>query len=190
MNREFWARSGLVAALVLVVGGVIYARSELCNIVQLKPVLGLQQVRQAELIHYLVIYSGMEAPDPEAKSPREFYEQELKMLIEAGFPSVLAEVEPDRIVTRRYFASLMFILALKSSPDFARKYGALKDETQKLRALVKEGWLLSEKGRIYRDEIITVLCSHELQIKALMPELEISPAIITEGSIEAPMSPH
>jgi len=179
--------------LVFLVSGNLYGGSDICESVHKKPVLSLQQVTQAEFVHYIVVLSGMEAPSPQGMKPGKFYELEVEMLIDAGYPPAFAEIEPGRLVTRRYFASVMYQIALETDKEFARKHGGLTDETEQLRALVENEWLYAEKGRLYREDILSVLCTHDIRItpKPAIEAAEIAPLHIIECSLEteAPVSP-
>ena len=186
MKKTRTRLSGMLLILFLTVmtSGIIYAASDLCNTVDMKPVLSLQQVRQAEFVHFLVVISGIQPPDPEGKTPEQLCAEETQLLIDAGFPSSLAGVEPDRLVTRRYFTTVMYPVAVSSDASFSSKYGGLTDETAQLKALVEAEWLFAEEGRLYREEILSVLCSRKLVV--LKPAAaEVPPLWIpTEGNID------
>ena len=188
MNKKWWLGIILSLAAALAIGGNIYGqRSELCDMVDMKPILSLQQVTQAELMHYIVVLSGMAPPSPEGMTPEEMYRIEVQMLIDAGYPPVFAEIEPDRLATRRYFASIMYQVAVETDSEFARKYAGLTDETEQLRALVEAEWLYAEEGRIYREEILSVLCTHIVE-RPPIPAVDIVPEEIMEATIEYPTS--
>jgi hypothetical protein len=174
--------------VALVAGGALYAASDLCNKVDMKPVLSLQQVRQAEFVHYLVVLSGLEAPNPEGKTPEQMYAEETKILVDNGYPASLKGIEPDRLVTRRYFATIMYPVACQSDAAFNSKYGGLTDETQQLKALVEADWMFAEEGRLYREEVLSVLCAKKIAISK-PPAIEVPVWIPTEGTLEAPLSP-
>ncbi len=167
---------------------VAQSRSELCQRVDQKPVLSFQQVTQAELVHYLVVVSGLRTPSREGKTPEQFYQEELRILTDAGLPPSLAEAEPDRLVSRRYFATLMYGVAVRGDPEFARKHGGLTDEAAKINALVEDGWMYTKTGRIYREEILAVLCTKGVPIPE-GPALDIEPLMIMGAELEAPASP-
>jgi len=186
-----------VLLITLLATGVLYGQSEgqpekkvprvdLCNTVDMKPVLSLQQVNQAEFVHYLVVLSGMEPPSPEGMTPEEMYEVEVRMLIDAGYPPAFAEIEPDRLVTRRYFATTMYQVALETDDEFARKHGGLTDETEQLRALVEEEWLYAEEGRLYREEILSILCTHDIA-RPIIAAVEVLPEEIREAELIYPV---
>ena len=179
---------------LIAAAGMVHSQSELCNTVDMKPVLSLQQVNQAEFVHYMASMVGVDVPPSSAATPEEQYEKEVQALVDAGFPPALADAEPDRLVTRRYFASMMFPIAVTVDDEFAAQYGDLTDETQQLEALVNEDWLYAEEGRIYREEMLSILCVHEdlLQNLAAGPPQEvqeITPVEIREGNIETEASP-
>ena len=177
--------------LALVTSGVLYAASDLCNKVDMKPVLSLQQVRQAEFVHYLCVLSGIEVPSPDGKTPEQMYAEEARLLVDNGFPASIAEVEPDRLVTRRYFATVMYPVACQSDPAFAAKYGGLTDETAQLKALVDSDWMFAEEGRLYREEILSVLCAKKIVVNK-PATMEYPVWVPTEGTLaypETPLSP-
>jgi len=169
--------------------GIIHGQSDLCLEVHMKPVLSLQQTNQAELVHYLVVLAGLQPPSPEGKNVEEFYQEEVQMLTEAGYPPVFQEVEPDRLVTRRYFASVMYQVAVASDEEFASRHGGLTDETKQFNALVESEWLYAEEGRIYRDEILSILCTNDIVLPPTAPAVEIFPEEILEANLETPRSP-
>ncbi len=166
-------------------------QADLCNTVDQKPVLSLQQINQAEMVHYLIaINPEMQTPPPEGMPPEEYYQKETQMLLDAGYPPAFAEVEPDRLVTRRYFASLMFQVAVATDEEFARKHGDLTDETEQMQALMEEEWLYAEQGSIYREEILSVLCVHQPEIEKLEAiAIDVEPEDIREGTLESDLSP-
>ncbi len=198
-RRWLWVSAALTVCILA--AGIVMAqgdnrantramsRNGLCNNVDMKPVLSLQQVKQADLVHYLVVLSGMDPPSSAGGGPEEFYNKEIQMLIDAGYPPVFAEIEPDHLVSRRFFASVMFQVAAETDPEFAGKYGALTDETEQMEALVESEYLYAEEGRIYREEILSTLCMHELLGPPEAGEpIVIQPEYPREGIIE-PASP-
>jgi len=191
MKAKYWPGISGVLLMVLLTSGSIYGQSDLCNTVDMKPVLSLQQINMAELVHYIVsIAPNLSPPDPQGLTPEEYYQIEVQMMVDAGYPPVFAEIEPDRLVTRRFFASLMFELAVATDPEFASKYGDLTDETEQMQALLEEEWLYAEEGRIYREEILSVLCIKQPKIEEVeaMP-VEIVPEEIKDATLEAELSP-
>jgi hypothetical protein len=164
------------------------SKDDLCSNIDQKPVLSLQQIRQAELVHYLVVLSGQPAPSPEGKSPEQFYNEEVQLLMDLGYPPSLAEIEPDRLVTRRYFASIIFQVLAQTDAGFAAKHGSKTSETEQLEALVEEGWLYSEEGRIYREEILSILCRVP-PMERPQGEIPIEPIVIMNVNLEVPLSP-
>ncbi|MFO8057401.1 MAG: hypothetical protein R6V10_08910 [bacterium] len=189
MKRRGFYIAVSVLAVLLCASAYGETRSELCERVDQKPVLSFQQVTQAELIHYLVVIGGLTPPSPEGKSPEELYEEEAQLLVDAGYPPALAEVEADRLVTRRYFASLMYQVAMQSDPSFAAKHSGLTEANEKMNALVEEGWLYSKTGRIYREEILSVLCTQPIEPPEEERALEVEPVMIMGAELESPASP-
>jgi hypothetical protein len=175
----------LAAGLVL---GDSPQRSDLCAQVDMKPVLSLQQINQAELVDYMVVLAGLPRPSAEGKTPEEYYKEEVQMLVDAGYPPILSDVEPDRLVTRRYFASIMYQTAVLTDPDFAAKHGGITNETQQLKALVDSEWLYAEEGKIYREELLSVLCTKPLVVPTA-EAVAIEPEVIMESILENPRSP-
>jgi len=160
---------------------------DLCENVHRKPVFDGQQVKQAELVHYMVVLCGLKAPNPDGKSPGDYYEEEVQLLVDYGFPPALAEVEPNRLVTRRYFASMLFQVAVDCNEEFAEKYGHLTDETDQINALIEADCLYSKEGRIYRKEILSVLCSKSELLSRPKPEpvMDLTPVSIIDAAIES-----
>jgi len=56
----------------------------------------------------------------------------------------------------------MYPVACQSDPAFNAKYGGLTDETQQMKALVESDWMFAEEGRLYREEILSVLCAKKI----------------------------
>lgn len=188
MNKK---RIIVFLALVFLMGGNLHGQTgqtDLCIQVDMKPILSLQQLSQAELIDILVVLSGLQRPDPEGMTPEQMYDLEVQMLIDAGYPPVFAEIEPDRLVTRRYFASTMYQVALDQDANFAAKHSGLTDETEQMKALVEEDYLYAEEGRVYREEILSILCN-KLKPPPIVPAYDIIPEKIMEATIEYPVSP-
>jgi hypothetical protein len=178
-----------VSIMVFTMCSIAHAqsKSELCQRVDQKPVLSFQQVSQADLVHYLVVVAGLTPPSEAGKTPEEYYREEVQLLVDNGYPPSLAETEADRLVTRRHFASVMYQLAMMD-PAFAEKYGGLTDENAKINALVEEGYMYTKTGRIYREEILAVLCTKGVPT----PEagaLEVEPLMIMGAELETPASP-
>jgi len=161
------------------------ALPELCQTIDQKPVLSLQQIRQAELVHYIVVIAGFTPPSPAGKTLEQFYWEEVQILLDNGYPPALAEIEPDRLVTRRYFASVLFQIAVETDPAFAARYGGLTDETSQLRALVESEWLYSETGLLYREEVLSILCTRNIRIEKPVA-IDITPVWMSEAVLEVP----
>jgi hypothetical protein len=175
---------GLLMAFFM--GNILHGESDLCNNVDMKPVLSLNQINQSELVFVINSVLNPNAAAPSG-SPEDFYQQNVNQLVDAGFPPGFADIEPGRLVTRRYYSSIMFQVALMSDPEFASKYGSLTDETAQKQALVSEDYMYAEEGRIYREEILSVICRTDpfddiVGAGALVPE------IVKEGNIETPVS--
>ncbi len=166
-----------------------FAQSDLCSEIDRKPVLSTQQITQAELVHYIVVIAGYDAPSPDGKTPEEYYQQELSILISAGYPPALKGENPDRLVTRRYYASIIFQIAKETDPAFATRYRDCTDEQCKINALVDSGWMHVKRGTIYREEILSVLCSKDIRIRKAGAVIEIEPVLIMGAELEAPASP-
>ncbi len=163
------------------------SKSDLCQMVDQKPVLSFQQVSQADLVHYLVVVAGLTPPSEAGKTPEEYYQEEARLLVDNGYPPSLADVDPDRLVSRRYFASIMYQLAMMD-PAFASKYGGLTNESAKIDALVEEGYMYTKSGRIYREEILAVLCTKGVPTPS-PGALEVEPLMIMGAELETPASP-
>ncbi|MFO8055765.1 MAG: hypothetical protein R6V10_00520 [bacterium] len=179
----------MIAALSLASSAYGQSKEELCSVTHRKPDLSTQQIKHAEFVHYLVVISGLPAPSPEGKSTEEYYQQELSLLVDAGYPPALKQMEADRIVTRRYFASIIFQIAKQTDPAFATRYSDCKDEHCKINALVESGWMHSKTGNIYREEILSVLCSKDIRIKREGVAIDIEPILLMGAELEAPASP-
>ena len=172
---------------------------DLCQRIDMKPVLSLEQVRQNELMDFLCEIAGIkelsEWPDDiSGMTPEQYYEMEVQMLIDNNFPPIFMEIEPGRIVNRRYFASLMFQIAMEVDKDVQRDCADATTETQQLQCLVDHEWLYTEEGRIYREEILSVLCTKRDLIEDIPPpppavEIPpITPEEFVEAILESPAS--
>lgn len=185
---KHWPAIFCALLIMVFMVGDLHGQSEICQQVDEKPTLSLQQIQQADLVHSLILLSGQEPPPAEGKTPEQYYAEEVKMLVDAGYPSILTEVEPDRLVTRRYFGSIMYQIAVLSDKDFASKYGGLTDETQQMNALVEAEWLYAKEGNVYREEVISILCRHPIAFEVAQA-IAINPETIIEATLEAPYSP-
>ena len=181
-----------IAALLLAfsMSSAASAQTEdVCSEIHKKPDLSSQQITQAEFVHYLVVISGLKAPSKEGKTPQQFYQEELSLLVDAGYPRSLKAINADRIVTRRYYASVVFQVAKEVDTAFATKYAGCKDEQCKMDALVESGWMHTKTGKIYRAEILSVLCSKDLTIKEEGAAIDIEPVLMMGAELEVPASP-
>lgn len=178
-----------VAALAIFSGGDTHGQSSLCTNLDMKPVLSLDQINQADLVDYLVETDpNLERPSgPEIDSPEALYEAEVQLLLDNGYPPVFGEVEPGHVVTRRYFASVMFEVAVQTDDAFAMKYGGLTDETDRVQALVDSDWMYAEEGNLYREEVLSVLCNKTPSAPG-PPALDIVPEMIMDAELEGPRS--
>lgn len=180
----------LLGFLLIVVSSTqVGAVAELCERVDQKPVLSPQPLRQHEFVHLMVVISGLQPPSPEGKTPEQYYEEEVQLLIDNGFPPGLAQVEPNRIVTRRYFASMMYPIAVAQDSEFAARYGGLTDETQQANALMEAEYMYSDEENIYRQEVQSVLCTKGLRITPPQAEaVVVKPIQQKEANTEVPVS--
>jgi hypothetical protein len=114
----------------------------------------------------------------------------VRILIDRGYPSSLADIPPDEIVTRRYFAQMVFQVLVENDPEFKAKYGDRQSETEQLDALLESGYIFSTEGKVYREEILAVLC--RLPVPKPLPKgeyIEIAPIVIQDANLEVPLSP-
>ena len=172
---------------------------DLCTRVDMKPVLSLEQVRMAELVDFLCELSGIKnlpsfPKDISGMTPEEYYKMEVKMLVDNGFPPIFLEIEPDRLVNRRFFASLMFQIAMQVDEKVKEDCKDAVTETQQMECLVKHDWIYSETGKIYREEILSILCTQRKTLEKVVPPPPIKPPAIfpekvKEGVLESPATP-
>jgi len=190
---------GAVAGMLILAGGTLLAQN-LCERVDMKPVLTLEQVQQNELVEFMTELLGLKQrpdwpTDVSGMTPEEYYQMEVKMLVDNGLPPMFLEIEPDRIVNRRYFASLMFQIALQVDENVQADCANAVTETDQLQCLVDHDYIYSAEGKIYRDEILSVLCNKQdiiAQIVAPPPPM-LAPAVIVpevfgEAVLEVPGS--
>jgi hypothetical protein len=185
--------SGIMGVIIGLLAWGLASGQDLCQRIDMKPVLSLEQVRQNELVDFLCELSGIkELPEwPEdisGMTPEQYYEMEVNLLIDNNFPPMFMEIEPSRIVNRRYFASLMFQMAMEVDKDVQRDCADAATETQQLQCLVDHEWLYTKEGRIYREEILSVLCTKRDHIEDIIPPppaVEIPPITPEEYLIEA-----
>jgi len=154
----------------------------LCTRVDMKPVLSLEQVRMNEMVEFLVVISGIKSlpgfPSPEevqSMNPEEYYKMEVKMLVDNGFPPIFTEIEPERLVNRRFFSQVMFQVAMQSDPKMKEDCAGATTETDQMDCLEKHDWIYSQAGKIYREEILSVLCEKKQEITAVLPPPVIKP---------------
>jgi len=169
---------------------------DLCTRVDMKPVLSLEQVRMNEMVDFLAEISGIKSlpswpSDITGMSPEEFYKMEVKMLVDNGFPPIFLEISPGELVNRRFFGSLMFQIAMEVDPKVQEDCKDAVSETQKMECLIQHDWVYSDTGKIYREEILSVLCEKRVEIKSLIPPPPVVPPEIyveefKEGILEAP----
>ncbi len=172
---------------------------DLCMRVDMKPVLSLEQIRMVELVDFISEIAGIKKldiwpSDVSKMTPQEYYQMEVKMLVDNGFPPIFLEIEPERLVNRRFFASLMFQIAMEADPKVQADCKAATTETEQLECLVQHDWLYSKAGKIYREEILSILCEKKDKIITLLPTPVILPPDIypeefKEGVLETPATP-
>lgn len=172
---------------------------DLCKRVDMKPVLSLEQVRMAEFVEFICEIAGIKQlpgwPSEEEiaqMTPEQYYQMEVKMLIDNGFPPIFAEIEPERLVNRRFFASVMFQIAMQVDEKVKRDCANATTETEQLDCLVQHDWLYSKAGKIYREEILAILCSKREALKPPAPmfmPMIIFPEEFKGGIIEIPATP-
>lgn len=147
---------------MLVMGGNLNGQ-EICEMIDMKPILSLDLVTQAEFVDYLCEISGLkEGPqwpsDISKMTPLEFYQMEVNLLVEAGFPAYLKDIPPDRVVDRKDFATLLFQIAMEHDERVKLDCKDATTDEKKLDCLVKHGYLSSKEGRLYKEEILSILC--------------------------------
>ncbi len=179
--------------------GVNGQTQDLCLRVDMKPVLSLDQVRMADLVDFICELAGIKKlptwpPDISGMTPEQYYKMEVKMLVDNRFPPIFLEIEPDRLVNRRFFASLMFQIAMESDAKVKEDCKNATTETEQFDCLVQHDWIYSKEGKIYREEILSILCEKKSNLEKLVPVPEIrSPEIypeeFKEGILETPASP-
>jgi len=171
---------------------------DLCARVDMKPVLSLEQIRMAELVDFVCELAGIKKlpswpTDVQGMSPEEYYKMEVKMLIDNGFPPIFSDIEPERLVNRRFFASLMFQIAMEADPKVKEDCKNAVTETEQFECLLQHDWIYSKTGKIYREEILSVLCQKQDILKKLVPEIikpiDIYSLTFNEGTIETPATP-
>jgi len=174
-----------VAGLMFIFLGLALQGRDLCNSADDKPVLSLQQMPQAELMDVLCEVSGLKKTsawpkDVSKMTPDEYYKMEVRLLVENGFPLILQDIAPDAMVNRRFFASLMFQIAREVDEGLKKDCGRAEAETEQLECLVRHDYIYEKSLSIYRNEIITVLCSKQDVLKKLLPKAVKPPDIFAE----------
>lgn len=160
---------------------------DLCLRVDMKPVLSLDQVRMADMAEFLCEIAGLKNlptwPAPaeiEQMTPEEYYKMEVKMLAENGFPPIFMEMEPDRLVNRRFFNQLMFQIAMETDEKVKANCKGATTETEQVECLAQNDWISNRASKIYRNEILSILCEKRNNIQEIVTEPELgAPQIIT-----------
>ena len=172
----------LLGVLLALLFSLSAGGADLCTRVDMKPVLSLEQVRMNEMVDFLCDIAGLKAspnwPKPEAiakMNPEEYYKMEVTALVDSGFPPIFTDIEPDRLVNRRFFSQLMFQVAMETDPKVKQDCAGASTETEQLDCLVKHDWVYSQAGKIYREEILSVLCEKKAEIERVVPPPVIKP---------------
>ncbi len=167
----------LIVFALLIPGVGSLKTPDLCIRIDMKPVLTIEQLRQNELVDFLMELSDLKDPqfgypdDISGLTPEELYEIEVGILIEyGGFPPIFQDVEADRVVNRRYFQQVMFEVAMQNDEQFADACGDAVTDTEKTICLEEYDYVYSGAGKIYRNEILSVLCNKREEWKPT-PEL-------------------
>ena len=191
-------RIGIFCILIFALFGLRSSSQDLCGRVDMKPVLTLEQVRMADMADLLCTIAGLKnlpswpKPDEIAKmTPEDYYKMETKALAVNGFPSIFMDIEPDRLINRRFFSQLMYQIAMETDDKVKQDCKGATTETDQLECLVKHNWVYSQAGKLYREEILSVLCEKKKEIQSLIPPPVITPAEINplefkEGVLEIP----
>jgi len=200
MKRVYHFAFGIMVGMLLLASGALLAQTDLCERVDMKPVLSLEQVRQNEMVEFIVELTGLKSKpgwpaDISNLTPEQYYQMEVKLLVDNGFPAMFLEIEPDRIVNRRYFAQLMFQVAMQVNTQVQADCANAVTETDQLQCLVDHDYIYSGEGKIYRDEILSVLCNKKQDLINVIPAPvapllapPISPESFNEAVLEAPPS--
>jgi len=200
MKRLHHLGFALWGGMLLLAAGALWAQADLCERVDMKPVLSLEQVRQNELIEFIVQMTGLKnkpgwPADISNLTPEQYYQMEVNLLVQNGFPPMFQEIEPDRVVNRRYFASLMFQIAMEVNPQVKTDCANAVTETDQLQCLVDHDYIYSTEGKIYRDEILSVLCNKKQDLISMIPAPpptllapQIAPDVFTNAVLETPSS--
>jgi len=169
---------------------------DLCNYTDMKPVLSLAQMTQAEFTDVLCEITGLKSSpawpkDVSKMTPKEYNQMEVKLLVDNGFPPILQEVEPNALVNRRFFASLMFQIAKEADDQVKKDCANMTSETQQLECLTQHDYVYAKSLSIYRNEILTVLCTKKNVLKKVPPKevskpSEIYPEEFKEGILMSP----
>jgi len=153
---------------------------DLCNKADLKPILTLDQITQAELVDILCELTGLKSSPqfPKANSsmtPEAFFQKEVALLIDNGFPVIFLDVNPKALVNRRFFSSLMFEIAMEKDPLMQKDCKTAATETQQLNCLMQHDYVFSKSLSIYRSEVLSVLCSKRNVLTKLAPKQLVKP---------------
>jgi hypothetical protein len=187
----------LTAAFFLLLGMGVRAQ-DMCKRAELKPVLSLEQMKQAELVDVLCTVTGLKEsrkwPASAGKqTPEEYYNMEVKFLMSNGFPTMLQDLAPSALVNRRYFASLMFEIAMEADPQVQKDCKGANTETQRTDCLTQHEYLYNKELTVFRNEILTVLCDKRDILRKVIPPGILAPEapniyalILREGVLELP----
>ena len=198
---------GLVFAFFSLTNTLTGAGQDLCTRVDMKPLLSIEQVRMADMAEFVCSIAGLNNlpswPSPEQianMDPRQYYDMEVKALADAGFPPIFMEMEPDRLVNRRFFNQLLFQIAMETDDRVRADCGGATSETEQVDCLTRHDWVYSQANRIYRQEILSVLCERSSEVHGMVrsSSILVTPAPIApsqiqgdlgEGIIEEPATP-
>ena len=159
---------------ILAIFGLNAQVPDLCKRVDMKPVLSLEQIRMAELVDFVCELAGIKKlpswpTDISGMTPEQYYQMEVKMLVDNGFPPVFLEIEPERLVNRRFFASLMFQIAMDADPKVREDCKNATTETEQFECLLQHDWIYSTTGKIYQEEILSILCEKKAVLEEIVP---------------------
>ena len=160
MRRVFQLGLGLSAATALLLAAGLPAQN-LCERVDMKPVLSLEQVQQNELIEFIVELSGLKyqeewPADISGMTPEQYYQMEVQLLVDKGFPPMFLEIEPDRSEQFKHWSDAVAI-GLSGARDFAREeVVAAADEMSEYIDRIVE-----ERRHAPREDLISALVAAE-----------------------------
>jgi len=151
----------------------------LCTQLNSKPEIYSGPITHAQLVDALTEIAGLKQKaqwpkDTSKMTAAEYYQLEVKTLVSNGFPSIFNEVSPDALVSRRFFNSLMFQIAVENDATFRKDCKDAQTEDARVECLRNHANIFVKSEKASGDEMLAVLCLKKAMIAKKSSGIRVS----------------